>query len=45
MKTITICGSMRFSEEMKEVALDLEIHHNMNVLQCVYNIQRHRLVR
>ncbi len=36
MKTVTICGSMRFSEEMKAIALDLESRHKMNVLQCVY---------
>lgn len=40
MKTVTICGSMRFAEEMQEIALDLEIHHNMNVLQCVYNTRK-----
>ena len=36
MKTVTICGSMRFSEEMREIAWDLETRHGMNVLQCVY---------
>lgn len=39
MKTVTICGSMRYAKEMKQVALDLEIHHGFNVLQCVYNPQ------
>ena len=39
MKTVTICGSMRFSEEMKKIALELEIYHGLNVLQCVYNPQ------
>lgn len=37
MKTVTICGSMKYSDEMKKVALDLEIYHGFNVLQCVYN--------
>ena len=37
MKTVTICGSMRFSEEMREIAWDLETRHGMNVLQCVYD--------
>ena len=37
MKTITICGSMRYSEEMKHIALELEMHNGFNVLQCVYN--------
>ncbi|MBQ8165441.1 MAG: hypothetical protein IJZ96_00230 [Lachnospiraceae bacterium] len=37
MKTVTICGSMRFAEEMKDIALQLEISHDMNVIQCIYN--------
>lgn len=37
MKTVTICGSMRFADEMKDIALLLEINHNMNVIQCTYN--------
>ena len=37
MKTVTICGSMRFEKEMREIAFDLETKHEMNVLQCVYN--------
>lgn len=37
MKTVTICGSMRFEKQMQEIALELEAHHQMNVLQCVYN--------
>ena len=36
MKTITICGSMRFEKEMIEIAYDLEAHKGYNVLQCVY---------
>ena len=28
---------MRYAEQMKNIALMLEIKHNMNVLQCVYN--------
>lgn len=39
MKTITICGSMKFQKEMQKIAFDLESKHNMNVLQCVYNIE------
>ena len=38
MKTVTICGSMRFKKEMQKIAFLLEIKHNMNVLQCVYNV-------
>lgn len=44
MKTVTICGSMRYSKEMKEVALDLEIYHGFNVLQCIYNPQKLNLL-
>lgn len=38
MKTVTICGSMKFEKEMQKIAFELETKHNMNVLQCVYNI-------
>lgn len=38
MKTVTMCGSMKFEEEMKRIAFELETKHNMNVLQCVYKI-------
>ena len=37
MKTITICGSMKFAEQMKYIAWKLEIEQEVNVLQCVYN--------
>lgn len=37
MKTVTICGSMRFQEQMREIAFALETRHGMNVLQCVYD--------
>ena len=37
MKVVTICGSMRFENEMKNEALILEIKHNLCVLQCIYN--------
>lgn len=37
MKTVTICGSMRFQEQMREIAFVLETRHGMNVLQCVYD--------
>lgn len=36
MKTYTICGSMRFAEEMKEIAYMLEAQRGYNILQCVY---------
>lgn len=37
MKTVTLCGSMKFADEMKDIALQLEISHDMNVIQCIYN--------
>lgn len=37
MKTLTICGSMRFADEMKEIAWDLEYHQGYCVIQLVYN--------
>lgn len=36
MKTLTICGSMRFEKLMQEVAFYLEAEQGYNVLQCVY---------
>ena len=38
MKTVTICGSMRFEREMQSIAFALETRANFNVLQCVYNV-------
>ena len=36
MKTYTICGSMRFEKEMRELAFRLETQHGFNILQCTY---------
>lgn len=36
MKTLMICGSMRFSKEMQKIAWKLETVYGFNVLQCVY---------
>lgn len=36
MKTYTICGSMRFANEMRKTAYALETEKGWNVLQCVY---------
>lgn len=38
MKTVTMCGSMKFEKEMQRIAFELETKHDINVLQCVYNI-------
>ena len=39
MKTITLCGSMRFAAEMQAIAFQLEVRHGYNVLQCIYDPQ------
>lgn len=36
MKTYTLCGSMRFEKEMREIALYLEMQRGINILQCTY---------
>ena len=36
MKTYTLCGSMRFAEQMKTIAYALETQKGYNILQCVY---------
>ena len=36
MKTYTICGSMRFSKQMQEIAFYLETQKGFNILQCIY---------
>ena len=43
MKTITICGSMRYEKDMPTIALHLERKHGYNVLQCVYNFTKEAL--
>lgn len=40
MKTITICGSMKYEKEMPIIAFKLETKHGYNVLQCVYNLEK-----
>lgn len=40
MKIITICGSMRFSNEMIKAATELETENGCCVLQPVYNIDK-----
>ena len=39
MKTYTICGSMRFEKEMREIAFYLETEKGYNILQCIYTGQ------
>ncbi len=37
MMTVTLCGSMRFEAQMRQIAWELETGHHWNVLQCVYS--------
>lgn len=39
MTIITVCGSMKFSNEMINIAFLLESKKGFNVLQCTYNEQ------
>lgn len=39
MKTITLCGSMKFAGQMKQIAWQLETKQGFHVLQCAYNEQ------
>ena len=43
MKVITICGSMRFSNEMIRIATELETDKGYCVLQPVYNFDNKAL--
>ena len=45
MKTVTICGSMRFAAQMANIAFLLETEHSLNVLQCVYNTENQELTQ
>lgn len=38
MRTVTICGSMKFETEMQRIAFLFQTKYNRNVLQCVYNV-------
>ena len=39
IKVITICGSMRFSNEMMKISEELELKQGYAVIQCVYNAE------
>lgn len=43
MKTVTICGSMKYEKEMPIIAFKLETKHGYNVLQCVYNFEKEEM--
>ncbi len=37
IKVVTICGSIRFANQMKKIAWDLELKNRYAVIQCVYD--------
>ena len=37
MKVVTICGSLRFADQMKKIAIELETKKGYCVLQPIYN--------
>ena len=39
IKVITICGSMRYTNEMMDIAKKLELEKGYAVIQCVYNVE------
>ena len=43
MKTVPICGSMRFEKEMWSIAFELKAKHGMSVLQCVCPLEGHEV--
>lgn len=40
IKVITICGSMKYSKEMIDIAKELELKEGYAVIQCVYNVNK-----
>jgi len=40
MKVVTICGSMRFADQMKKIARNLETKKGICVLQPIYNEEK-----
>ena len=43
MKTLTICGSMRFEKQMKDISFKLETEKGYNIIQCIYNENNNEL--
>lgn len=40
IKVVTICGSMKFLDDMKRISGELEIKNGYCVIQCVYDIDK-----
>ncbi len=45
MKVVTICGSMKFANEMQDIARELEAKNSWCVIQCVYNIDKTKITK
>lgn len=43
IKVVTICGSMKFTNQMIEIATDLERKYGWCVIQCVYDIKKNQI--
>lgn len=37
MKVVTLCGSMRFADQMRRIAMELETKHGYCVLQPIFD--------
>ena len=38
IKVVTICGSLRYANEMMKIAAQLQLEKNYAVIQCMYNV-------
>lgn len=45
IKVVTICGSMKFADDMQKIATDLETKYGWCVIQCVYGIDQNTLTQ
>lgn len=39
IKVVTICGSLKFKDEMMQIATDLTCKNGWCVIQCVYGVE------
>ena len=44
-KVVTICGSMKFADDMIKIASDLEKKYGWCVIQCVYDIDKNNITQ
>lgn len=45
MKVVTICGSMKFAEDMQKFATELETKNGWCVIQCCYGIDTDKITK